>query len=190
MSRLLIGCEFSGRVRDAFIKQGVEAVSCDLRPSESGLGEHYQGDIMDIIDDKWGGLIVFPDCTYLCGSGLHWNKRRPERAELTEKALDFVRMLLGVDIEHIALENPVGCISSRIRPPNQYIHPWEFGHDESKKTGLWLKNLPPLMATSLSAIREQKMWKLPPSPERAKLRSITYPGIAQAMSVQWSEYFK
>lgn len=148
MSRILIACEFSGRVRDAFRALGHDAVSCDFKPSET-LGPHHQGDVRDILRaDRWDALIAFPDCTYLCSSGLHWNTRRPERAQLTEDALAFVRYLLDAPIPHIALENPVGCISTRIRRPDQTIQPWMFGEDASKATCLWLKGLPKLVPTT------------------------------------------
>lgn len=144
--RILVACEFSGVVRDAFITQGHDAVSCDLLPSER-LGPHIQEDVLLHLEDGWDMMIAFPSCTYLCSSGLHWNKRRPERAALTEEALVFVRQLLDAPIPRIALENPVGCISTRIRKPNQTVQPWMFGHDASKGTCLWLKGLPLLTPT-------------------------------------------
>ena len=149
--KVLVACEYSGRVRDAFIKRGHDAMSCDLLPTETP-GPHYQGDVRDILGDGWDLMICHPDCTYLCSSGLHWNKRgrmvdgRP-RSELTEEALKFVQTLLDAPIEKIALENPIGCISTRIRKPDQYIHPYQFGEDASKKTCLWLKGLEPLKGT-------------------------------------------
>jgi hypothetical protein len=139
--RVLVACEFSGIVRDAFAARGHDAWSCDLLPSERP-GQHIQGDVRNVLADGWGLMIAHPPCTYLSSSGLHWNKRRPARAALTEAALDFVRELLAAPVERIALENPVGCISSRIRLPDQTIQPWQFGHAESKATCLWLKNLP------------------------------------------------
>ena len=197
--RVLIACEYSGAVRDAFIRAGHYAASCDLLPSESSLGDHYQGDVMDIIDHDWDLMIAHPPCTYLCSSGLHWNKRRLERAQQTEAALDFVRQLLDAPIARIALENPIGCISTRIRKPDQTIQPWQFGHDASKATCLWLKGLPPLMPTNQIAprlVNGRKRWgnqtdsgqnKLPPSADRWKIRSETYKGIADAMANQWSK---
>lgn len=146
--RVLIACEFSGTVRDAFTKRGHYAVSCDLLPSESE-GMHYKGDIRDIMSSyPWDLMIAHPDCTYLCSSGLHWNNKTPGRAEKTELALAFVRTLLNAKIDKIALENPVGCISTRIYKQSQFIHPHEYGHDASKKTGLWLKGLPLLIPTN------------------------------------------
>jgi hypothetical protein len=148
---VLIACEFSGIVRDAFIAAGHDAVSCDLLPSERP-GPHIQGDVLEVLEDGWDMLIAFPPCTYLCSSGLHWNKRRPERAQQTHEAMLFVFNLLGEgfishDIPRIALENPIGCISTNYRKPDQIIQPWMFGHDASKATCLWLKNLWPLVQT-------------------------------------------
>jgi hypothetical protein len=197
--RVLVACEYSGTVRDAFIRAGHYAASCDLLPSESPLGDHYQCDVMDIISHDWDLMIAHPPCTYLCSSGLHWNKRRPERAQQTEAALDFVRQLLDAPIARIALENPIGCISTRIRKPDQTIQPWQFGHDASKATCLWLKGLPPLTPTDQIAprlVNGRKRWgnqtdsgqnKLPPSADRWKIRSETYKGIADAMANQWSK---
>ena len=194
---VLIACEFSGRVRDAFIKAGHTAISCDLLPTMQ-QGPHYQGDVRDILyDRRWDLLIAHPPCTYLCASGLHWNGRRPGRQEKTEEALAFVRLLLEAPILRIALENPIGCISSRIRKPDQVIQPWQFGEDASKKTCLWLKNLPPLKPTKLiepRVVNGKPRWgnqtdsgqnRLAPSQDRWMLRSITYQGIANAMAEQW-----
>jgi hypothetical protein len=197
--RVLVACEFSGTVRDAFLRAGHYALSCDLLPCESDVsGDHYQGDVLDILDHDWDLMIAHPPCTYLCSSGLHWNKRRPGRAEETEKALEFVRRLLDAPIPRIALENPVGCISTRIRPYDQAIQPYQFGHDASKKTCLWLKNLPPLRPTKMvepRMVNGKPRWgnqtdsgqnKLPPSADRWAIRSETYQGIAQAMAEQWT----
>ena len=181
------------------MRAGHYAASCDLLPSESPLGDHYQGDVMDIIDHGWDLMIAHPPCTYLCSSGLHWNKRRPERAQQTEDALNFVRQLLDAPITRIALENPIGCISTRVRKPDQTIQPWQFGHDASKATCLWLKGLPLLAATDQIAprlVNGRKRWgnqtdsgqnKLPPSADRWKIRSETYKGIADAMANQWGK---
>lgn len=140
--RVLVACEYSGTVRDAFASRGHDAMSCDLLPTERP-GKHYQGDIRDVINDGWDLMIAHPPCTYLSVSGIHWNNRGRGWEE-TEKALDFVRLLLDANIPRIAVENPVSIISSRIRKPDQIIQPWQFGHDASKKTCLWLKNLPKL----------------------------------------------
>src|SRR6187431_1069022 len=144
--KILIGCEYSGIVRDEFIKLGHDAMSCDFHDTERP-GPHYKGDLRDVVNDGWDAAIFFPDCTYLCVSGLHWNKRVPGRAEKTVLALNFVRYLLELPIEKIALENPIGCISSEIRKPDQIIQPYNFGEDASKATCLWLKNLPKLVNT-------------------------------------------
>lgn len=189
----MIACEYSGAVRDAFARLGHDALSCDLLPAETP-GKHYQGDVLDLLDGGWDLMIAHPPCTYLCSSGLHWNKRRPGRERETEKALQFVSTLLSCRIPRIALENPVGCISSRIRKPDQIIQPWQFGHPESKATCLWLKNLPPLVHTDVLTKPATGRWdnqtasgqnKLPPSADRWKERSRTYRGIAEAMAAQW-----
>jgi hypothetical protein len=229
--RVLVGCEYSGRVRDAFLARGHDAVSCDLLPSDVP-GPHYQGDVRDILDDGWDLGIFFPDCTYLTHSA-EWcykddpgKKMRPgvlygaERRQAREDALAFVRLLLDARIPKIALENPVGAISTRIRPASQYVQPYQFGDDASKKTGLWLKNLPPLVPTKMIPPRyvccgevldldgvglygcpnccgDNKplpRWgnqtnggqnKHGPSDDRWKIRSYTWPGLADAMGEQW-----
>ena len=230
--RVLIACEYSGRVRQALRAMGHDALSADFEPAEDDSPYHYQGDCFDLIkDQQFDLLIAHPPCTYLSVSGLHWNTRgvlvggRP-RAELTEDALDFVRRLMGVPIPRIAIENPVSCISSRIRKPDQIIQPWQFGEDASKKTCLWLKGLPPL-EVNINQVIPPRGWskvmsagdcigttkavggvlfgtredpappmrwdnqtpngqnKLGPSPDRWKIRSRTYQGIADAIAEQW-----
>ena len=146
MSRVLIACERFGVIRDAFIKAGHDAMSCDLVDT-AVPGPHYTGDVRDILDDGWDLMIAHPDCTYLCSSGLHWNHRVPGRAQLTEDALDFVRLLMAAPISRIAIENPMGRIGTAIRKADQTIQPYEFGDNASKRTGLWLKNLPLLKPT-------------------------------------------
>lgn len=179
--KVLIACEFSGVVRDAFTKAGHHAVSCDLLPSEAP-GEHYQGDVSDILDDGWDLMVAHPPCTHLAVSGARWFKeKQQEQAE----ALAFVQLLMDAPIQRIAVENPISIISSRIRKPDQIIQPWMFGHGETKATCLWLKNLPKLRPTDVVEGREQRIHKLPPSPDRWKLRSMTFPGIAAAMADQW-----
>ena len=249
LGRVLVACEYSGAVRDAFAARGWDAWSCDLLPTDAP-GLHYQGDVRHLLDGwvpvrhqcecdpdgdglcqltgrdtsecscirptqddveyletghglfarpaerpQWDLMVAHPPCTYLCSSGLHWNKRRPERAAQTEEALAFVRLLLDAPIPRIALENPIGCISTRIRPPTQTIQPWQFGHAESKATCLWLKNLPPLVPTQIMAKPECGHWlnqtpsgqnNLGPSADRWKIRSATYSGIASAMADQWT----
>lgn len=196
--RVLVACEYSGAVRNAFIALGHDAMSCDLLPTET-VGPHYHGDVRDVLGEGWDLMIAHPPCTYLAVSGLHWNTRgvmvngRP-RAELTEEALDFVRLLMSAEVPRIAVENPVSCISTRIRKPDQVIQPWWFGEDASKKTCLWLKNLPKLKETNRlpgdDKTRRANQTpggqnKLGPSPDRWKERSRTYQGIADAMAAQW-----
>jgi site-specific DNA-cytosine methylase len=196
--RVLVACEYSGKVRDAFLKAGHYAMSCDLLPSDSiNFGDHYQGDVTDILDQGWDLMVAHPPCTYLSVSGMHWTTRGLRDPQLTEDALDFVQTLLDAPIKRIALENPVSIISSRIRKPDQVVQPWMFGHDASKKTCLWLKNLPPLMPTKMvepRVVNGKPRWgnqtdsgqnKLGPSEDRWKVRSETYSGIAQAMAEQW-----
>ena len=185
--RVLIACEFSGRVRDAFIAKGHDAISCDLIETEKP-GPHYQGDVFDLIDtEHWDLMIAHPPCVHLAVSGaLHFHKKIIRQ----RRALAFVRDLLESPIHRIALENPVSVISTKIRKPDQYIQPWMFGHDETKKTGLWLKNLPLLKATNIMEYRRANLTpsgqnKLGPSPTRSKDRGRTYQGIADAMADQW-----
>jgi hypothetical protein len=225
--KIFVACESSGVVRDAFIRQGYDAVSCDLLPTERP-GPHLQGDVRDFIGDGsgWDIIIAHPPCTYLCSSGLHWNSRVPGRKKLTEDALQFVCDLLNKMLKARvggALENPVGCISTRIyynarlneylvAPHNvdgiepQYVQPYVFGEDASKKTGLWLVGLPPLRPTGYFPPRivnvngkSIERWgnqtdsgqnKLTPSADRWKLRSKTYDGIANAMAAQWGSFAK
>jgi hypothetical protein len=192
---LLIMGEYSGTVRDAFLALGYDALSCDFLPTERP-GPHYQGDVFDIINDGWAMMIAFPPCTELSVSGLHWNNRG-RGWDKTEKALSLVRALMNAPIHRIAIENPIGIISSRIRKPSQIIQPYQFGHDASKKTCLWLKNLPLLQPTSYyppRMVNGKPRWgnqtdsgqnNLAPTADRWKLRSTTYQGIADAMSLQW-----
>jgi hypothetical protein len=169
-------------VRDAFIKNGCDKISCDLLPTDQP-GPHYQGDVFDIINDGWDLMVAHPPCTHLAVSGARWfHKKQDEQAE----ALEFVQRLMSAPIEQIAIENPISVISSRIRKPDQIIQPWMFGHGETKSTCLWLKNLPPLKPTEIVSGRENKIHRLPPSEHRWKLRSLTYQGIADAMGAQWS----
>ena len=179
--RVLIACEYSGIVRDAFIARGHDALSCDLLETEQP-GPHYRGDVRDILSDSWDLMICHPPCTHLAVSGARWFKdKQAEQAQ----ALDFVRLLLDSPIQRIALENPVSIISSRIRKPDQIIQPWQHGHGETKATCLWLKGLPHLIPTEIVDGREARVHKMAPSPDRWKERSRTYPGIASAMAEQW-----
>lgn len=179
--RVLVACEYSGRVRDAFTRLGHFAMSCDFLPTESP-GLHWEGDVRDVIDDGWDLMIAHPPCTHLAVSGSRWfAAKQVEQAE----ALEFVRMLMVAPIPRIAIENPVSVISSRIRKPDQIIQPWMFGHGETKATCLWLKGLPKLTPTNVVEGREAKVHRMPPSPDRWKNRSRTYQGIADAMAQQW-----
>jgi hypothetical protein len=202
VAKILVACEYSGVVRDAFIGGGHDAWSCDLLPTDAP-GPHIQGDVTPVLAQGWDLMIAHPPCTYLSVSGMHWTTRGLRDPQLTEDALAFVRLLLDAPIKRIALENPVSVISSRIRKPDQIIHPWMFGHDASKQTCLWLKNLPLLTPTQIVEPRivitpsgkPAKRWgnqcdnygqdKLPPSADRWKIRSATYAGIAAAMAEQW-----
>ena len=179
--QVLVACEYSGAVRDAFRALGHDAMSCDLLPTDAD-GPHYCGDVRDVLNDGWDLMIAHPPCTHLAVSGARWFKDKlPEQGE----ALDFVRLLLSAPIPRIALENPVSIISSRIRKPDQVIQPWQHGHGETKATCLWLKGLPKLQPSNVVEGREQRIWKLPPSANRWKERSRTFPGIAAAMASQW-----
>lgn len=193
MLKVLVACEYSGRVRDAFTKLGHFAMSCDLLPSDAP-GLHYRGDVTDILDQGWDLMIAHPPCTYLSVSGMHWTTRGLRDPQLTEDALAFVQLLMDAPIARIAIENPISVISSRIRKPDQIIQPWWFGHDASKKTCLWLKDLPMLKPTDKLLGDDQTRRanqtasgqnKLPPSKDRWKIRSETYQGIADAMAAQW-----
>lgn len=181
MARVLVACESSGVVRDAFIRAGHDAMSCDLLPTEQP-GPHYQGDVRDVLDDGWDLMVAHPPCTHLAVSGARWFK---DKLIEQEEALHFVRLLLAAPIPRIALENPISIISSRIRRPDQIIQPWQFGHGETKATCLWLKNLPKLQPTDVVEGREARVHKMPPGPNRWRERSRTYLGIGAAMADQW-----
>lgn len=208
--KVLIGCEESGAVRDAFLRRGHAAVSCDINPSLKP-GPHLQCDVREILNQSWDLGIFFPPCTYVCGSGLHWNKRVDGREAETIKAIEFAELLWAAPIPKIAIENPVGCLSTRSKlgKSSQIIQPYEFGHDASKKTCLWLKGLPPLIKEPANRVAGRivewprgsgkfiERWanqtdsnqnRLPPSDDRAALRGFTYEGIAEAMAAQWGGY--
>jgi hypothetical protein len=195
--RVLIACEFSGTVRDAFRARGHDAMSCDLLPTEAP-GPHYQGDVRDLLTPgRWDLMIAHPPCTYLCGMGIWWNHKRPERWAQTYQATEFVRLLWDAPIALIAIENPVGWLNSHWEKPAQIIHPWQFGHEASKPTCLWLKNLPPLAPTVLVGKGEfytkanghrMSKWSHITSGTRAdrwRIAAATFPGIAAAMADQW-----
>lgn len=179
--KVLIACEFSGTVRDAFAARGHDAWSCDLLPTEKP-GQHIIGDVLDVLNLGWDLMIAHPPCTHLAVSGARWFK---EKEKEQSDALDFVRKLLAADIPRIALENPISIISSKIRKPDQIVQPWQFGHGETKATCLWLKSLPKLQPTQIVNGREARVHKMPPSENRWKERSRTYQGIAEAMAEQW-----
>jgi hypothetical protein len=190
--RVLVACEYSGTVRDAFIRAGHYAASCDLLPSESPLGDHYQCSVLDILDHDWDLMIAHPPCTHLAVSGARWFK---DKQQEQQQALEFVQQLLDAPIPRIALENPVSIISSHIKKPDQIIQPWMFGHEATKTTCLWLKGLPHLIPTNVVNKGDRHITKsgkslpswynLPPSADRWKIRSATFKGIANAMAEQW-----
>ena len=193
--KVLVACEYSGIVRDAFTSKGHDAWSCDILPTESP-GNHFQGDILEHLDKGWDLMIAHPPCTHLAVSGARWFTEGKKPWSLQEEALDFVRKLLAAPIDKIALENPVSVISTKIRKPNQIIQPFEYGHDVTKRTCLWLKNLPNLKPTKIVKpdivlVNGKKMSRMHyesfklPSKERSKVRSKFYTGIAEAMADQW-----
>lgn len=179
--KILIACEFSGIVREAFKSNGHDAYSCDLLPSEIE-GNHIQEDVLNILGDGWHMMIAHPPCTHLAVSGARWFK---DKIKEQIEALEFVKKLMNAPIEKICIENPISIISSKIRKPDQIIQPWQFGHGETKATCLWLKNLPILKPTDIVEGRIARIHNMPPSKERGKERSRTYIGIAKAMSEQW-----
>lgn len=181
--KVLVACEFSGIVREAFIKQGHDAWSCDLLPAEMP-GNHIQDDVLEHLNDGWDLMIAFPPCTHLAVSGARWFKNKQQEQNV---ALYFVFYLLTAPIAHLCIENPIGIISTRWCKPDQIIQPWQFGHGETKATCLWLKNLPLLKPTNIVEGRLARVHREPPSPDRWKNRSRTYQGIADAMAEQWGE---
>jgi hypothetical protein len=185
--RIVAGCEYSGRVREAFRRRGHDAWSCDILPSEDGSPFHIQADLLSILSHGWDMAVFFPPCTHLAVSGAaHFEAKRADGRQ--QDAIDFFMALAHAPIPRIAIENPVCIMSSVWREPDQIIQPWEFGHGETKATCLWLKGLPPLRPTNIVPGREPRVWKMPPSADRWKERSRTYEGIAEAMADQWSDY--
>lgn len=180
--KILIACEFSGIVRDAFLARGHDAWSCDLLSTERE-GPHIQGNVLDILDDGWDMMIAHPPCTHLAVSGARWFKGKEAEQK---SALHFVGLLADCPIPKIAIENPISIISTWWRKPDQIIQPWQFGHPETKATCLWLQNLPLLQSTNIVSGRESRVHREPPSPDRWKNRSRTFQGIADAMASQWS----
>lgn len=186
---VLIACEFSGIVREAFSQRGHYAISCDLLPSEQD-GFHIQGDVLPLLTPDWDLLIAHPPCTYLAVSGNKWmkdeyRKRFPTRQQDRLDAIEFFMRFINAPIDKICVENPIGIMSTRYQKPSQVIQPWMFGHGETKATCLWLKGLPKLEPTQVVEGREQRLHILPPSEERWKERSRTFSGIAAAMAEQW-----
>lgn len=181
--KVLVACEFSGLVREAFAKKGHDVLSCDLLDSEIP-GNHYKGDVRDVLNENWDLMIAHPPCTFLAVSGARWFK---DRKKQQVEALDFVQELMNTNIPKIAIENPISVISSKIRKPDQIVQPWMFGHGETKATCLWLKNLPKLKPTNIVEGREQRVHHMPPNEDRWKNRSRTLKGIARAMASQWNE---
>jgi len=183
--KVLVACEYSGAVRDAFIALGHDAMSCDLLPTDAP-GPHYQGDVRDLLDYPFDLMVAHPPCTHLSVSGArHFEAKRQDGRQ--QAAVAFFMLLAKADIPRIAIENPICIMSSVWRKPDQVIQPWQFGHGEIKATALWLKCLPRLQPTNIVEGREARIYRMPPSADRWKLRSATYPGIAKAMADQWSE---
>jgi len=183
--KVLVACEYSGAVRDAFIRGGHDAMSCDLLPTDAP-GPHYQGDVRDLLDYPFDLMVAHPPCTHLSVSGAkHFEAKRADGRQ--KSAVAFFMTLAKADIPRIAIENPICIMSSIWRKPDQVIQPWQFGHGETKATALWLKCLPTLQPTNIVPGRDARIHHMPPSADRWKLRSATYPGIAQAMADQWSE---
>jgi len=194
--KILIACEYSGVVRDAFRKLGHDAWSCDILPCDSDPRFHIQGDVLSILNDGWDMMIAHPPCTYLCRAGTSWNRRDPTRLQKTQDAFEFFMKLYNAPIDKVAVENPAGVVSTRFRKPDQYIEPYFFGDPYPKKTGLWLKNLPCLKPTNVvepqvifyNGKRYSVIHDGPPGThrnDRAKARSKTFQGIADAMASQW-----
>lgn len=181
--KILIACEYSGIVRDAFRARGADAWSCDILPTES-RGPHIQGDVLEVLNLGWDIMIAHPPCTHLAVSGARWfaEKRADGRQQA---AIDFFMAFVNAPIDKICVENPVCIMSTCYRKPDQIIQPWQFGHGETKATCLWLKNLPLLKPTDVVNGRENRIHRMAPGPERGKLRSLTYEGVASAMAKQW-----
>ncbi len=187
MERILIACEESGTVTAAFRARGHEAWSCDILPTSGPNPQwHIQDHVENVLMRYWDTIIAFPPCTHIASSGARWfpEKRKDGRQQA---AIDFFMTITGQQSSYIAIENPIGIMSTEYRKPDQIIQPWQFGHGETKSTCLWLKNLPPLVPTDIVPGRKPRIWRLPPGPERGRIRSKTYPGIAAAMAEQWGK---
>jgi hypothetical protein len=183
--RVLVACEFSGVVREAFRLRGHDAWSCDLKQGEGDTRFHYRGNVRAILGSGWDLMIAHPECTYLCRSGIRWLKTQPGRKKLQDEAAEFFMEMINAPIPRIAVENPIGVMSTRYRKPDQITQPWWFGAGEVKATCLWLKGLPPLVPTDIVGGREARVHRMPPGPNRSAERSRTLPGIAAAMAAQW-----
>jgi len=183
--KILIACEFSGVVRRAFRGRGHDAWSCDLMPTEDGDPHHLRCDVITVMNDGWDMMVAFPPCTHLSSSGARWfREKRADGRQAT--GIAFFMAMVNAPIERIAIENPIGIMSSHYRKPDQIIQPWQYGHGETKATCLWLVGLPPLTPTDVVPGRDNRVHREPPGPDRWKKRSVTYNGIARAMSLQWS----
>lgn len=183
--KILVACEESQEVCEAFINAGHDAMSCDFLPGAKGL-PHFQGDVRDILGEHWDLIIAFPPCTDLAVSGARWFPEKIKNGS-QQKSIEFFMLFANHSCERICIENPIGIMSSKWRKPDQIIQPWQFGHGETKATCLWLKGLTLLEPTEIVEGREQRIWRMPPGPERTKMRSKTFPGIAKAMANQWSK---
>ena len=195
--KVLVACEFSGVVREAFAKRGHESWSCDLLPADDGSLFHFKASVMDVLGFGWDLMIAHPPCTYLCNSGVRWLKANQSRQRLRDLAVEFVKDLWAAPIERVCIENPIGTLSTRWMKPSQIIQPFHHGHKDWKSTCLWLRGLPKLKPTKMVKPEEKlcggkkpgrvtsRLHRLPPSKDRWKLRSITYQGIADAMAEQW-----
>jgi len=186
--RVLVACEYSGTVRDAFIRRGHDAMSCDLLPTDAP-GPHYVGDVRDVLAEGWDLMVAHPPCTYLTLSGVRWLHEDPERWDRMREAVEFFGLLWEAPIPRVAIENPLPHRHAGLPPYSDTVHPWQFGHPEQKRTCLWLRGLPPLIPTDVVTGRQQRIWKLPPTEDRWKIRSATFPGIAEAMAEQWGTTF-
>ena len=188
--RILVACEESQAVTVEFRNRGIEAWSCDILPASGPMPQyHIQGDVVGVMDDGWDCIIAFPPCTHLSSSGAKWFEQKRQDGRQQE-GINFFMRFAAHPCERIAIENPIGIMSSVWRKPDQVIQPWQFGHGETKATCLWLKGLPKLEPTDVVEGREPRMHRLPPTPDRAQLRSKTYPGIAKAMATQWGDYLE
>ena len=185
--KILVACEESQAVTKALRHKGHDAFSCDIEPCSGGYPEwHLQQDVTQVIDSGWDMILAFPPCTHLASSGARWFPAKIADGR-QQAAIEFFMLLVSAPCERVAIENPVGIMSTRYRKPDQIVQPWQFGHGETKATCLWLKGLPKLEPTDIVSGREQRVWKMGPSEDRARLRSVTYQGIADAMACQWGE---